>query len=1830
MKTMSVNGKLAPVDDTRVIVDEYTGHFLNVSYSQEIRGQAVFNKDRVDVAGDGAFRFSILPQDQIINAMVTVEAYAPDGELLGRQVYSYGSLNASDIPIGADDDSSPLTIVLDPKVIEFGSSSPVEDAIRKINGRVIDLSGTHQGAGLEILIMVSDDPNAAFDSSTYRAVFSAVTDKEGYFYGEVKNETIQQGYGVIAGLEDQPVVIPLEDSKIPKQILLVTDLSGLPEHVGTGDGAVPALPDQVDLVHSSSFNQDVGGTCVDFTVPDRTLEEFSFYHTVRTTEPEIRGLTISSKESAQLKTEFIDLSDHTFELVGRLNDSFNSLALIPFAVEELPAADTSTGVTVRAASIESSAPQLSTIQSPNYMIKLDVGGKEPFKVDTRDLVYEKSRFEYVDVVKLVTEQAQRRQKLLALHQKLAAAYCGKYGAEEAKSYCESLKISDGINRAELNALLGHVEKNRAGLGGDSALRQQLDTMIFELEKIISKTNAAKKDITAAVKLLEKVIQAVDLNTEESQRQENVLGYLRRIIIELANANETGGLPFEPCPPTAEAETMGIMCLIQKFQELKQVLENKSVFSYGEIIELKAYYTIFMRSINSFRSLLDEFYTFYNNSTHFAIELTDNYFYEEYGAIKSTLAALKRQILAALRKTQELERAYILNHPGRVNLSAETSVDWDETPTIYENTTIAHGHILHFKNKYKSAGFSLGTLLNSLPLAPCQEKQIAIYDWDRTERASRTEELLVAEELDAEISRDRDIAEIVSSVFGESIRASSSNTTKSTSAGIGGGIGGFVSGIVFGVAGGVAHSGATSTSAASQDASRNLTANSLNQLQDTTTQSASSLRNQRSTVVQTVGQNESVSVQTEVIKNNNHCHAITVEYFEVLKHYVIEQELVDVQECLFVPLPMSHFDNQKVLRWRHTLQPTMYGRKIRRGFAAIERIETNYANSDLPAGSYADEVIEDFSGFFTITFELQRPHLTEIDEATKTETIDLHEAFPWFFGFMKFRFDVEVPLTEAEKDTLFEEQYAPGIVRDFIDRMEIYAIADNGTEEKLPLDLTLLSNYAKGAPLRVSLASSALQNITRSQIKHLRVRATTEVKSGSRIILRSLYLQYKTPHLNEYIYRNARVNNDIINTATEDTGVVTDSALMYTPLNKREETNPRKEDQDAAAALVSYLNEHMELAHKVIWSRMDASRLFGLLDRYIAPHSGGRSVASVAENRVMGVVGNNLVMKVVPGERLDPVFKGVENLLDFYKPTTPPDPFRISVPTKGVYAESVMGKCNSCEVIDETRNWRFNEVPCGTTPTAIQPISTESRRSDPGDLTSKDLPASLINLQTAPAAPDPTGLAAAYTLLGSSDAFKDMTGLAGTQANALGALQTTSKSVTDLASISKDFANMAVMAGQNRDGAKQIEQIKQLNKDGYLTDAEASEQIKGVLGTYTDAAKKITSTQSKDSEAVPNKIADKVLNQGLPSPSQEIEYQQVGSDGETETIKVSQPVSLADSSANPLIYLTGNTGSADLRAFNPSTGDKSLIIEVGAAFKNAPDGASLRWSSPTPGALIIDNPNANVTRVKGVTPGKHDLDLELLDPGGNRIASTKLKLSVPQCVTVNEDPALFDSALIDLHLVGHKNDVVDEMKRVVEHLLAMANVRVFWQFGGYNEALPAHVPAANVVTAVVKDKDPDGNLGVTSSTSAAVDHFNETIELFPGMYAEEDAIDVDTETQALIVQLDSSLPGNAALIPIMIKVYGRLIGETLSHEIGHALLWDDIPADGHNAPAIANDLMNRGVDRLFGQRTGMENIAQESPVLPEHYVDHGLAAIGGFQAVNQALINNQWPVPPAHG
>jgi hypothetical protein len=229
--------------------------------------------------------------------------------------------------------------------------------------------------------------------------------------------------------------------------------------------------------------------------------------------------------------------------------------------------------------------------------------------------------------------------------------------------------------------------------------------------------------------------------------------------------------------------------------------------------------------------------------------------------------------------------------------------------------------------------------------------------------------------------------------------------------------------------------------------------------------------------------------------------------------------------------------------------------------------------------------------------------------------------------------------------------------------------------------------------------------------------------------------------------------------------------------------------------------------------------------------------------------------------------------------------------------------------------------------------------------------------------------------------------------------------------------------------------------------------------------------------------------------------------------------------------------------------------------------------------------------------------------------------------VTEDAAKFDQVLSDIGLTGQKRDIIDEMKVVTAHLLKRANVRFYWDVDGYSETLPSHINAQKAVVAKLYDSHPSV-VAQTFGNADNSDRFNETIELYPGTYDSPGTTGVDTETIALIGELKGAVPLDPALVAVATKVYGRLIGETLSHEVGHAILWDDIPGSGHNSPPITNDIMNEGGIRMFTQRTGMENTVMTSPVQASHYKDHGLSKIGGFQAKNQQLIDDQWPVPTA--
>ena len=270
MSRKSINGQLKPVSSI-IITNQYIGHFLKVSYIQSIGGNSVYSKDRVDVEEDGAFRLFLPKQELLTEESVSIEVFAPNGSLLSKQIKSVRSLYPADVPENVEDKTTPFIISVDPQINEF-VIEPVYNDFLKISGKLVDVSGENKISNVEVIIFAT--VNSA-ESDNYQGIFSAQTNKDGYFFGRIKNRKYEEAYATIAGLDSVKIPIKLEKDKIPAELLLVWDLSSY-EPLGFKKEDVPKLPDANELVMNSVFSQDIGGKCVDFTTPNRTLEEFSF------------------------------------------------------------------------------------------------------------------------------------------------------------------------------------------------------------------------------------------------------------------------------------------------------------------------------------------------------------------------------------------------------------------------------------------------------------------------------------------------------------------------------------------------------------------------------------------------------------------------------------------------------------------------------------------------------------------------------------------------------------------------------------------------------------------------------------------------------------------------------------------------------------------------------------------------------------------------------------------------------------------------------------------------------------------------------------------------------------------------------------------------------------------------------------------------------------------------------------------------------------------------------------------------------------------------------------------------------------------------------------------------------------------------------------------------------------------------------------------------------------------------------------------------------------------------------------------------------------------
>ncbi|KAK6527387.1 hypothetical protein TWF281_010567 [Arthrobotrys megalospora] len=925
-------------------------------------------------------------------------------------------------------------------------------------------------------------------------------------------------------------------------------------------------------------------------------------------------------------------------------------------------------------------------------------------------------------------------------------------------------------------------------------------------------------------------------------------------------------------------------------------------------------------------------------------------------------------------------SYQLTNLGKITrrrIDLNNPIRWEDVSgvganeTLYEAVTVATGHVLHYKSEFRADGYSLGNLLYSLPLAPGQKKEIVIIDSSHSFRGSEAQFLSQTEHLASDLVSERDVIDQIGGNIGEQLAGSSEADTGgvAASAGASGGAGAWSANV--GVAGGYSKS----TSSANQTSGRNLAGFFSENLRQGIHQNAQSYRRQNSAIVTTANEAQRFQTETTVISNHNHCHAITILHYEVLRHFAVYQEAINAAKwadalCTrLLPLHANTYRNPNIFYGsgrRHPLYPA---------FDAVERVRTNWELVDWPNGPYCKEQVIWAQGEYTASVNIPRP-VTRYDMILSLPIITQHKdddsAKSFFLGFItgglslladgssssetqvradisdKFmRLDptyrnrrpadciriVNVDPVTAQNSTGFDPvDFFHDSPRDFQAWETFSVLLGNGRGKEgirktmkyyflnatisewsdiwnaqiapkiyqamfesvhmdgLAIDFAKLNDYKGGSQLmRVSFNGTG--QATREQIQFIVLSCQNTYVATLKLCnvewnMKTLRISYSTQHFNGLLY-SGNVNNDIF-----------DDVTVHCPLTEGEIKNPRQDDRWLSQRLITHLNRNLEYYNRVLLYSLDAQRRFMLLDGFhiqvyneAGSSAGYHSLSSVLKNAPITMVGNSLVFPVAPGYKVDRSLilengdgeSSGTSLLDLYRPEIPPSPYRISVPSRGVYSESIMGNCDSCEKLkpDSSQDWTKFTTDEPTAINAVQPPQIQNTTYNPAV---KDFSTPMISIQNAPTAPDPgAGLAAAglTELLGKAGIFKDITGLDQNQKNAMATYTANLQAAQAAAGMASAAATQAHNTGNS---SAIMGTITAATDSGFLTKAEAGQLVKEHIQGQIDGGKAHQAAIELGKSAAKTSLSDAAVE--AVKSNKAVEASTVDPDGNLSTVKIS--------------------------------------------------------------------------------------------------------------------------------------------------------------------------------------------------------------------------------------------------------------------------------------------------------------------------------------------------------
>jgi hypothetical protein len=677
------------------------------------------------------------------------------------------------------------------------------------------------------------------------------------------------------------------------------------------------------------------------------------------------------------------------------------------------------------------------------------------------------------------------------------------------------------------------------------------------------------------------------------------------------------------------------------------------------------------------------------------------------------------------------------------------------------SSIAVGAVLRFQQTWTPRAITLGKLLYSLPLAAGESTKIAVIDWTRRTRTSSSEEVTQSESLSNRTEQNQAVDEVTGAVAsqvqaGFSASASTSATASEAAAGAA------WSPAAAGAAGESASMSASASTSVSGSAGVTDVSSSYGQkISNATEQASRSQRAKRAALVTEATQEEREQLSTRTVTNYNHMHALNVLYFEVVQLYRVALALSNAERVIFIPMKPLSFDNEQVIfRFRFILARCALRADMR---ARLVTMSENVSVALLLA---------------------RARHLWDIRKAESSD-------------------DEEVPREELKRRAVEAAKSQIVVKQSFASaRMLDNAVIDVASDFdswSMPPSVVFLNAGWGTTPGRIS-----------------KITVTTE--EGTVFTLRdNIGIRNNDPPLNRGL-NNGPIALSSVQKITLEFSESKQSEAQTVMLYFQTEMNVKfglrcdcvlRQDRERADLisfstdplandLKTHLKQNALYYSQHVWRSMDPRALSAVLAQFSV---NGKALIDFTDTAPLAVSGNYAIFRWNGDNDPDWIRWKTERLKQFS------DERFTALPTGGVFAEAVLGRANCAEKIDITRFWNWQDSPAPVAAPDIAALQAGQHQAEsaerPGGLESP-----VLNIVNPPPLLQTPGLAGLLGTMLQPNLFRDMSGLAGTQALTHAGMQTTAQSansalsaITGLAGTASILgAGSAVSAGRAANGA----------------------------------------------------------------------------------------------------------------------------------------------------------------------------------------------------------------------------------------------------------------------------------------------------------------------------------------------------------------------------------------------------------------------------------------------